>query len=162
MTTANESGETVSFSARFPWRAMYALVLFFTLIGTLSSVIVGVRSGQWLLAILALPVMAGGMWLFWFLHFRLLVMSGPRGRLRLHIGPEGICREHWGRRFLVPWERVTRVRLRPPHWFNDDAVEVYTAEGLALEINEFNRVGDIAQAIESRLAYGVAMERELN
>jgi hypothetical protein len=80
------------------------------------------------------------------------------GRLRLHIGPDGICRQQGDVLHLIPWGQVTRVRLQ---WFGNSpqAVDVYTTAGLALSLHEFAGLREIATAIQSQAGGGVAVEQ---
>jgi hypothetical protein len=138
---------------------MNTLAFSFSLIGIVMAIAAGLVQGQWQMAVLAAPVMAGSMWLYWYLHFRFLMWLQRRD-LRLIIGPAGICREGKGARHVVPWERITRVKIRSATSFTNDTVEVHTADGLALDLHEFERVSDIAQAVESHLGKELPVERE--
>src|SRR5438034_2521094 len=65
-----------------------------------DAVMVGVTAGMvavvWLVS---LP-------LVWF------ILARSQRKLRLHVGPDGVCRQQGAVRQLVPWAAITRVRVR--------------------------------------------------
>jgi hypothetical protein len=80
--------------------------------------------------------------------------------LRLHIGPEGICLEQGVARQLVPWQRITQVRIGTACWPREDFVEVHTDEGPVLNLHQFKRLDEIAREILKRIGTGVVVSRE--
>ena len=71
----------------------------------------------------ALAVTGGLIATFWLVSLPLayLLLSRSQRGLCLHVGPEGVCRQHGAVRQLVPWAAITRVRVRNP-WSDPDWV----------------------------------------
>jgi uncharacterized protein (TIGR03067 family) len=186
-------------------RRQWALVL---IIGVLLTLLIMAGSilGCW---VLGFPldstftmISAGVIALLWLM---LLVqawshIARQRKLLRLHIGPDGVCRQEGAVRQLVPWGAITRVRVRtvrrvrkdplgprrreawerakqhpqlarfmravawlmpgPPRPPEPFAVEVYTAEGQALTLTEFEQLSKIAELIEAGVDLGTPVDRE--
>src|SRR5437899_947929 len=137
---------------------------------------------------------AGLVGLVWLVSLPLgwFILALSQRKLRLHIGPDGVCRQQGAVRQLVPWAAITRVclhqavdsagRRRRERWerFKQDprigkivralvwlmpglpepfAVEVYTAEGRALYLHEFERMDEIARLLQSGVSPEVQVER---
>jgi hypothetical protein len=142
----------------------------------------------------AVAFTAGFLVVVWLIPLPLawFILDHYRRKQRLHIGPDGVCRQEGAVRQLVPWAAMTRVRvhqvgdsaggrrherlerlkqhptigkvLRALVWLTPEppepsAVEVYTAEGRALFLHEFERMDEIARLLQSGVSREVQVER---
>ena len=148
---------------------------------TWDAVMVGVTAGM------VAGVWLGSLPLGWF------ILARSQRKLRLHVGPDGVCRQQGAVRQLVPWAAITRVRVRQgggnldrsrqrerwerleqdarfgkivralswlrPRTPEPYAVEVYTAEGRALYLHEFERMDEIARLLQAGVSPEVQVER---
>jgi hypothetical protein len=158
----------------------------------LVLVVTGVVVREWNGLMAAL--IAGLIATIWFISVPLGYLLAVRLRrgLELHIGPDGMCRQHGAVRQIVPWSAVTRIRVlgvddrsrqhrseildrlqQEPRlrwlawatsWIKPGprepiSVDVYTAEGRALWLMEFERLAEIAELIAAGVGPGIPVDR---
>lgn len=149
--------EPRTYSPRFPARVMTIVALFFSCAPVALAIATAIDGRGWFRCTLTAVVGSAATWLGCYLWFR-LVMWSTRRNLRLHVAADGVCREHRANRYLVPWDQVTQVVVRTPHWPFNQTVELHTTEGLALDLHEFGPLDEIAAEIQVRLGKGVPVE----
>jgi hypothetical protein len=60
----------------------------------------------------------------------------------------GLCLVQGASRQVVPWNAITQVAIRPESGM-DVGMDVYTAEGRALELQDFERLPEIVSLVKA-------------
>jgi hypothetical protein len=123
-------------------------VLFGAAISVAVIAVTVLRVKEWdFLAVLDLTCVLGLVWLIALTGNRLVYWASKRD-LRLHVRPDGLCLEQGACRQFVPWDAITRVEIRFESGA-DVGMDVYTAEGRALELREFERLPEIVGLVKA-------------
>jgi hypothetical protein len=134
-------------------------VLFGLAISALVLVGMVPRVKEWDLAtVLDIACILGLVWAIALTESHVLHWLSKR-HMRLHIGPDGVCLEQGLSRQLVPWAAITQVVVR------SDAgvvhgIDIYTAEGRQLELENFERLPEIVDRIKARVPPTAAVKEE--
>ena len=124
---------------------------------TLIPVLAGLlpRVKEWnLLAVLDVAGILGLVW-----AIALTVHWLSKRNLRLHVGPDGVCLEQGASRQLVPWAAITQVVVRSDARV-EHGIDIYTAEGRELELENFERLPEIVNLIKAGVSPTVPVKED--
>jgi hypothetical protein len=106
------------------------------------------RAEEWdAVVVLDVACILGLVWLI-ALTGNLLVYWASKRKLCLHVGPDGLCIERGAFRQLIPWKAITQVEIRSESGVAV-GMDVYTAEGRELELQDFERLPDIVNLVKA-------------
>jgi hypothetical protein len=130
------------------------------LVGSLLVIALGVvRTKEWdLVTVLDIAGLVGLVWLIalpsdWLLYW----LSGRNARLLIE--PDGLCLETGGLSQRIPWNQITQVQIKTGEDMTPIEVDIYTAEGRALELREFERFSEIVQLVHAGVPPPVEVKR---
>jgi hypothetical protein len=156
MTSAIPSVQTFTMARRSVRRKALALGL----VGSLLVIALGVvRTKEWdLVTVLDIAGLVGLVWLIalpsdWLLYW----LSGRNARLL--IGPDGLCLETGGLSQRIPWNQITQVQIKTGEDMTPIELDIYTSEGRALELREFERLSEIVQLVQASVPPPVEVKR---
>src|SRR5262245_35837317 len=137
-------------------RPVRRFALAFGLTGSLLVMALAViRQKEWtLVAVLDVVCLVGLVWLI-ALPSEWLARRLSSRNVRLHVGPDGINLEQGGVFQRVPWPVIVRVEIKKGDDGEPAQVDVYTAEGRALELREFEQLPEIARLVRLGTPIGI-------
>jgi hypothetical protein len=155
MTAPIETVQTFTI-ARHPVRR---IAVSFGLVGSLLVVTLAlIRQKEWtLLAVLDVVCLVGLVWLI-ALPSEWLARRLSAGNVRLDVGPDGLSLDQGGVCQRVPWPAIVRVHIETGDDGEPAQVDVYTAEGRALELREFDRLAEIVRLVRLGTPAGIPVD----
>ncbi len=96
--------------------------------------------------------------IFLFLAFVVRQLLRTWGKTRLHVRPEGVAQETPGAWQEVPWEKITKVRVKQDSRGLPQTVEIFTGDELALLAAGLDPMPEIVRRIQEGLPAAVRVE----